>query len=127
MQRLPLVPYLFAIAGFVVAFLGTAQASSYSFSTAGDFVRVCDGSSPPEECLNAVMHVEQIVNYGDHPNDTCDGGPQELLKATTNEELDASLRERVINIVPWLKAHSEYSNQSYGDGIWAALKGVYCR
>jgi hypothetical protein len=29
-------------------------------------------------------------------------------------------------IVPWFKARPQYDDKSYGDGVWAALKGVYC-
>jgi len=127
MQTLRFTLYLFVVAAILPFASASAKMSSYSFGTAGEFIGTCEGSSPPEECLNAVMYVEQVIDGGDSPNATCDGGPSELLKATTNEQLDAALREKVVKIVPWLKAHPEYGNQSYGDGIWAALKGVYCR
>lgn len=113
----------------IVIFAAPAQSeeeSAFSFSTSGEFVRDCDGGSPPEQCLNAVMHVELVVNDGTE-NGTCDGGLDGLLKAKTNEELNEMLTERVVRIVPWLKAHPEYANQSYGDGVYAALRGVYCR
>lgn len=97
----------------------------FSFSTSGEFVRDCDGASPPEQCLNAVMHVEMVIDDGT-ANGTCDGGFDALLEARTNDELNEMLTERVVRIVPWLKAHPEYDSQSYGDGVWAALRGVYC-
>jgi hypothetical protein len=103
-----------------------AAAGDFSFTTSADFVRVCDGVSPSEECLNAIMHVEQVVDDTDHPNGTCDGGPDELLKSSSNDELDGKLAERLARVVPWLKAHPEYDALSYGDGVWAALKGAYC-
>ena len=104
-----------------------AMAAASPDGTTSDFVSSCDSASPPETCLNALMHVEQIVDSGERPNDTCDGGPDVLLKAHSNAELDIMLTERVIAVVGWLKKHPEYSSRSYGDGVWAALKGVYCR
>lgn len=113
-----------AFAGAAVAL--PAAAGDYSFTTSADFVRDCDGASPPEACLNAIMEVEQVVNDTDHPNATCDGGPDELLKSGSNDELNQKLAERLARVVPWLKAHAEYDAMSYGDGVWAALKGAYC-
>lgn len=115
------------VAAILLAQPTSASAAPSPYGTTADFVSLCDGASPSEDCQNALMHVEQIVNFGDHPNDTCDGGPDEILKARSNEELAAKLTERVVAVVAWLKLHPEYSNLSYGDGIWAALKGVYCR
>ena len=103
-----------------------AMAQDYSFATSKQFVAACGAASPPEECLNALMHVEQIVNSGTDPNNTCDGGPDTLLKAQSNAELDRLLTERVVKVVAWLKQHTEYDNLSYGDGIWSGLRGAYC-
>jgi hypothetical protein len=41
-------------------------------------------------------------------------------------ELMAWLGERVKRTVAWLKLHPEYNDKSYGDGVWAGLKGSYC-
>jgi hypothetical protein len=105
----------------------TARAAGYSFTTSGEFVSTCDSLAQPEECRNALMYVEQVVDSSDHPNDTCDGGPEALLKARSNEELEAWLGQRVTQVVAWLRQRPAYAGQSYGDGVWAALKGVYCR
>jgi len=119
---------LATLVAFALAFsaLPGSAAGNFTFTSSADFVRDCNGSSPPEECLNAIMHVEDVVDYGDNHNATCDGGPEELLKSASNAELNEKLAERLARIVPWLKAHPEYDDQSYGDGVWAALKGVYC-
>src|SRR5579871_1989296 len=101
-------------------------AADFTFASSADFVRDCSGSSQPEECLNAILEVEQVVDYGNNRNATCDGGPDELLKSASSAELNAKLAERLARIVPWLRAHPEYDEKSYGDGVWAALKGVYC-
>ena len=110
-----------------VAEAPAAVAQNFSFSTSKEFVAACHGASPPEECLNALMHVELVVNSRDDPNNTCDGGTDALLKAESNAELNRLLTERVVKVVTWLKQHTEYDSLSYGDGIWSGLKGVYCR
>lgn len=102
------------------------QLKLYSFTTTAEFVSQCGVSSPPSDCLAAVEHVEEVVDNGGNPNETCDGGPDAMLKSQNSAELEAWLTERVRRIVPWLKAHGEYGQKSYGDGVWAALKGVYC-
>ena len=99
----------------------------YSFRTTGEFVETCDVAEPPSDCMSAVAHVEEVVNSSDHPNETCDGGTDAMLKAGhAGADIEVWLLERVVRIVPWLKSHPEYSDKSYGDGIWTALKGVYC-
>lgn len=97
------------------------------FSSGADFVARCDGASPSEDCTSAVMHVELVVNDRDHPNATCEGGTDGLVKARDNAELQRWLSQRVVAVVGWLKLHHEYDRLSYGDAIWAGLKGVYCR
>lgn len=97
------------------------------FPTGADFVAGCDGASPSEDCTSAVLHVEQVVNDRDNPNATCEGGIDGLLKARDNAELERWLTQRVVAVVAWLKLHPEYDRLSYGDAIWAGLKGVYCR
>jgi hypothetical protein len=116
------------LVAFTLAFLAlpSRAADDFSFTSSADFVRDCNGSSPPEECLNAILDVENVVDYGDNRNATCDGGPDELMKSASSAELNDKLAQRMARIVPWLKAHPEYDDKSYGDGIWAALKGVYC-
>lgn len=118
---------LLGVGGILLAQAPGAVADPFPFTTAGEFANFCEGASPREECLNAIMEVEQVVDSSEHPNDTCDGGPDALLEARTNEELDEKLTARAVSVVVWLKHHAEYANQSYGDGIWAALKGVYCQ
>lgn len=103
-----------------------ALADTQPFPTAGDFVQGCGGASPREECLNTLMYVEQVVDTPDRPNSTCDGGIDMLLKAHDDTELNRLLTERVVRVVAWLGQHPEHATQSYGDGIWAGLKGVYC-
>ena len=104
-----------------------ANSSGFTFRTTEEFVRECDGGSPPYECRNAILYVEEVVDYGDDRNATCDGGPAALLKPGTSEGLEALLAERLARVVPWLKQNPQYNSKSYGDGISAALKGVYCR
>ena len=120
---------LTACSAIVIAAAGApvAVAEDFSFATSRQFVVACDGASPPEECLNALMHVELVVNSTADPNNTCDGGTDALLKAESNEELNRLLTERVVKVVAWLKQHTEYDSLSYGDGIWSGLKGAYCR
>ncbi len=96
------------------------------FSSGADFAARCDGGSPSEGCTSAVLHVEQVVNDRDNPNATCEGGMDGLLKARDNAELERWLSQRVVVVVGWLKLHHEYDRLSYGDAIWAGLKGVYC-
>ena len=115
-----------AAALLVLLLAQPAAAGDFTFTTTAEFVRDCDGSSAPEECQNAILEVDQVVDGGDNRNATCDGGPDELLKSTSNAELNEKLAQRLARIVPWLKAHPEYDGKSYGDGVWAALKGVYC-
>ena len=103
------------------------QLKLYSFTTTAEFVSQCDVSSPPSDCLAAVEHVEEVVDNGGNPNETCDGGPDAMLKSRNSAELETWLTERVRRIIPWLKAHGEYGQMSYGDGVTAALKGVYCK
>lgn len=104
-----------------------AQALETRFPTGADFVAGCDVASPDEHCTWAVMHVEEVVNDRDHPNATCEGGIDGLMKARDNAELELWLQQRVVAVVGWMKLHPEYDAMSYGDGIWAGLKGVYCR
>jgi hypothetical protein len=119
---------LATLMAFAVAFLAppSSAADDFTFTSGADFVRDCDRSSPPEECLNAILDVENVVDYGNNRNATCDGGPEELMKSASSAELNDKLAERLAQIVPWLKAHPEYDDKPYGDGVWAALKGVYC-
>jgi hypothetical protein len=127
--RIATGPHTLAIlAAFALAFsaLPGRAADNFTFASSADFVRDCSGSSPSEECLNAILHVEEVVDYGDNGNATCDGGPEELLKSASNGELNDKLAERLARIIPWLRAHAEYDDKSYGDGVWAALRGVYC-
>ena len=98
----------------------------FPFRTTGEFVSQCSAASYPEECLNAIVHVELVVNDRDHPNATCDGGTDTLLKARSNAELNSLLAERLVRVLGWLRKHPEYALQSYGDGVWAALRGAYC-
>lgn len=98
----------------------------FPFRTTGEFVSQCSGASYPEECLNAIIHVEQVVNDRDNPNATCDGGTDALLKARSDAELNSLLAERLVRVLGWLRKHPEYALQSYGDGVWAALRGAYC-
>ena len=103
------------------------QLKLYSFTTTAEFVSQCGVASPPSDCIAAVQHVEEVVNSRETPNETCDGGPDAMLESSRNSaEMEAWLGERVRRIVPWLKAHHDYNAKSYGDGVWAALKGVYC-
>jgi hypothetical protein len=106
---------------------GLAQATgaaAYSFTTTAEFVRDCDGTSPPEQCMDALMDVELVIDGGDNPNATCDGG---MTSARDTEAARyAILAERVLRIVPWLKTHPEYGDKPFQDGVWAALKGAYC-
>ncbi len=104
-----------------------ALADTQPFPTTGDFVQACGGASASEACLNTLMYVEQVIDTPDQPNKTCDGGLDALLKARDNTVLNMLLTERVVRVVAWLGQHPEYARQSYGDGIWAGLKGVYCR
>ena len=104
-----------------------AVAQGLPFETSRQFVTTCEGASPREECLIALLHVEQVVNSRADPNNTCDGGTDTLLKAQSNVELNRLLTERVVKVVVWLKQHTEYDSLSYGDGVWSGLKGVYCR
>jgi hypothetical protein len=102
----------------------------YSFTTTAEYVSQCDVASLPGDCLSAVQHVEEVVDYDQdfHPiDDTCDGGPEAMMKSRSNDEMTAWLTERVNRSVAWLKTHPEYNEKSYGDGIWAGLKGAYCR
>lgn len=88
-----------------------AAEDGFSFKTTEQFASECGGASPPEECLNAIMHVEQVVDHDGnfHPvNSTCDGGPEALLKSQTNAELTEKLTERLVRVVEWLKMHPEY-------------------
>jgi hypothetical protein len=106
-----------------------AAVSPYSFTTTGEYVSQCGAASLAADCLSAVQHVEEVVDYDQdfHPiNDTCDGGPEAMLNAGSNDQMTAWLTERVERSVAWLKAHPEYDGKSYGDGIWAGLKGAYC-
>ena len=119
---------------FVTLALGTALGwlapdarAADLFSSGADFVSRCDGVSPNEGCTSAVLHVEQVVNDRDNPNSTCEGGIDGLLKARDNAELERWLVIRVVALVGWLKIHHEYDRLSYGDAIWAGLKGAYCR
>lgn len=99
----------------------------YSFKTTREFIETCDVAAPPNDCMSAVAHVEEVVNSTDHPNETCDGGTDAMLQAGhAGGDIDAWLLERIVRIIPWLRAHPEYLDKSYGDGVWAALKGVYC-
>ena len=120
---------LTVLSAIMIAVAGapSALAQNFSFATSRQFVVACDGASPPEGCLNALMHVELVVNSTADPNNTCDGGTDRLLKAESDEELNHLLTERVVKVVAWLKQHTEYDSLSYGDGIWSGLKGVYCR
>jgi pyrimidine deaminase RibD-like protein len=120
---------LTALPVLTVAAVGApgAVAQDFSFVTSKQFVTTCDGAGPSEECLNALLHVELVVNSTDDPNNTCDGGTDALLNAGSNVELNSLLAERVMKVVAWLKQHTEYDSLSYGDGIWSGLKGVYCR
>jgi hypothetical protein len=108
----------------------TAQAEptqSYSFTTTGEYVSQCGAASVPHDCLAAVQYVEDVVDHDQdfHSiNDTCDGGPDAMGQSGQMIEW---LTERVVRSVAWLKAHPEYDAKSYGDGIWAGLKGAYCR
>lgn len=115
----------------IVGALGMAspaasQMNLYAFKTTAEFVSQCDVASPPFDCLDAISHVEGVVDDSDNPNGTCDGGPDAMLKLHSNDELTAWLTARLVRLLPWLKAHPEYNEMSYGDGVWAALKGVYC-
>lgn len=103
-----------------------AQAAP-TFPTGADFVAGCAANPSDEDCTGEVLHVEQVVNDRDNPNATCDGGINGLLEARDNAELQRWLTQRVVAVVGWLKLHPEYDQMSYGDGIWAGLKGVYCR
>ena len=111
----------------VAAWSPWALAQDFQFATTKDFVTACDGTSPSEDCQGALLHVELVVNSRDDPNNTCDGGTDALLNAESNEELNGMLSERVVKVVAWLKQNTEYDGHSPGDGIWSALKGVYCR
>ncbi len=114
--------------GVALAWLSPGGAAvPAAFPTGADFVAGCDGASPGEACTAELLHVEQVVNDSDHPNATCDGGIDGLLNSRDNAELEQRLTQRVVAVVTWLKQHPDYAHQSYGDGIWAGLKGVYCR
>lgn len=119
-------PLLLALGLALLAPSQSVLADTPAFPTSGDFVQGCSGASPSEECLNTLLHVEQVVDSSDHPDSTCDGGPEVLLKAQNDTELNVLLTERVVRVVAWLGQHPEYASQSYGDGIWAGLKGAYC-
>lgn len=106
--------------------LADSQDNVFSFNTTAEFMAKCDVDAPSHECRFAVQYVEQVVDGGDKPNDTCDGGPDSMIQSRDNAEFDAWLNERLTKIMPWLRQHPEYNSMSYGDGIWAALKGVYC-
>lgn len=43
------------------------QLKLYSFTTTAEFVSQCGVSSPPSDCLNAVEHVEEVVDNGGNP------------------------------------------------------------
>ncbi|HQT52156.1 MAG: hypothetical protein Q7U11_09220 [Phenylobacterium sp.] len=103
-----------------------AQAAP-TFPTGADFVAGCAATPSNEDCTGAVLHVEQVVNDRDNPNATCDGGIDGLLQARDSAELERRLTQRVVAVVAWLKLHPEYDRMSYGDAIWAGLKGAYCR
>lgn len=113
--------------GAALVWPGPQAQAVETFPTGADFVAGCDGSSPNEDCTWAVMHVEEVVNDHDHPNATCEGGIDGLIKAHDNAELERWLQQRVMAVVGWMKGHREYDSLPYGDGIWAGLKGVYCR
>ncbi|HVY02069.1 MAG TPA: hypothetical protein VG983_00315 [Caulobacterales bacterium] len=121
------IAWLVFISSLAAADPVQAEPSGFPFETTGEFLSQCGGVTAPEECLNAILYVEQVVDGGDNPNATCDGGPSQLLKARSNAELDAELEQRRARIAAWLRDRPEYAGQSYGDGIWSALKGVYCR
>jgi hypothetical protein len=103
-----------------------AAAGDFDFGTTGEYVRQCDSPSPPNQCLGAIQEVELVVDTGDNHNATCDGGYDELANSASNDQLMAKLAARVSRVVPWLKAHPEYADKPYDDGVWAALKGAYC-
>ena len=117
---------ILALASGLPVYAQVGGADSFPFRTTGEFVSQCGGASYPEECLNAIMHVELIVNDSDNPNATCDGGTDALLKARSDAELNSLLAERLARILGWLAKHPEYVPLSYGDGVWAGLKGAYC-
>ena len=118
------------VLAFVAAFAfsaGLAQATGvagYTFATSAEFVRDCDGASPPKQCMDALMDVELVIDGGENSNATCDGG------MTSAKDTDAVrygiLAQRVSRVVPWLKTHPEYGDKPFQDGVWAALKGAYC-
>jgi hypothetical protein len=112
------------VVGFSTPAVG--QMTLYSFTTTGEYLSQCDIASPPSDCADAVAHVEEVVDDSSKPNDTCDGGPDAMLKLRNDVELMAWLGERVKRTVAWLKLHPEYNDKSYGDGVWAGLKGSYC-
>ena len=118
---------ILSAATIVAAWPTWALAQDFLFPTTKDFVIACDGMSPSEDCQGELLHVELVVNSRDDPNNTCDGGTDALLKAESNEELNGMLSERVVKVVAWLKQNTEYDGLPPGDGIWSALKGVYCR
>lgn len=126
MRRLAVRPILLALGLALLAPGQGVLAATPAFPTSGDFVQGCSGASPSEECLNTLLHVEQVVDSPDQPNSTCDGGTDALLRAQNDTELNMLLTERVVRVVAWLGQHPEYASQSYGDGIWAGLKGAYC-
>lgn len=118
---------ILSAATIVAAWPTWALAQEFLFATTKDFVTACDGTSPSEDCQGALLHVELVVNSRDDPNNTCDGGTDALLNAESNEELNGILSDRVVKVVAWLRQNTEYDGLSPGDGIWSALKGVYCR
>jgi hypothetical protein len=113
--------------GVALVWPASGVQAAETFPTGADFVAGCEATPSHEDCTWAVMHVEEVVNDRDHPNATCEGGIDGLLQARDNAELERRLTQRVVAVVGWLKQHPEYARQSYGDGIWAGLKGVYCR
>ena len=101
----------------------------FSFTTTAEYVSQCSAAPLPGDCLNAIQHVEDVVDHDQDfhsVNETCDGGPDAMVKLQSNQEYVEWLTERVNRSVAWLKAHPEYDGKSYGDGIWAGLKGAYC-
>ncbi|MDO9472197.1 MAG: hypothetical protein Q7J28_04020 [Caulobacter sp.] len=113
--------------GAALVWPGPGAQAVETFRTGADFVDGCAATPSNENCTGAVLHVEQVVNDRDNPNATCEGGIDGLLQAPDNAELERRLTQRVVAVVAWLKRHPEYDRMSYGDAIWAGLKGVYCR
>ena len=115
-----------AAVAFAASLPHAAAAGDDTFATTAEYVRDCDDPSPSNQCLGAIQEVERVLYGGDNPNSTCDGGFAELTNSASNDELMAKLAARVSRVVPWLKAHPEYGDKPYQDGVWAALKGAYC-